>query len=371
MKQLMKTGQWLLASIFVFGVVATAVAQTSPMELNDAGLPGSVLVFPYFLRGNVDVNGVLHPKTEIEINVSCPTGTLCQEGARVKLAAHWVCPADQNPANKYVCRETDFIMQTTVDATVTLNPDNNPPAVGFFTSTAPPQGGVRVAPCRVGYLVVWVIDQFDRAIKWDGLVGNAVVRPTADAAEAYNAIPIQAVSTMALNAFTDVDGSGDLDFDGVSEYKAVTGTVIGSVRYDELATGPAPDADAVHSTLVLLTLDVRSNRPNAPVFTDLYFYNQFEVPTSTFVEFICWGSFPLYKIDENLTRALQGSRKGYVRSGLATKEDIFGINDPHTGPATLLGIIFTRERGTNGMAERSYSLSLYNDGVPVPTSFEP
>lgn len=371
MKQLMKTGRWLLTSIFVFGVVATAAAQIEAQELNDPSIPGSVLVFPYYLRGNVDINGVLHPKTEIEINVTCPTGSLCQEGSRVKLLAHWVCPASQNPSSKFVCRETDFIMQTTVDATVTFNPDNNPPAVGFFNSTAPPQGGVRVAPCREGYLIVWVVDQFDRAIKWDGLVGNATVRPTADAAEGYNAIPIQAVSGLALNAFTDVDGTGDLDFDGETEYKAVTGTIIGSVRYDEPTTAPAPNANAVLTTLILLTLDVRSNRPNAPVFTDLYFYNQFEVPTSTFVEFICWGNFQLSRIDENLTRALQGSRKGYVRSGPATKEDIFGINDPQTGPATLLGIVFTRERGSNGQPERSYSLSLYNDGAAVPTTFEP
>jgi len=361
--------------MLAFGLVASAGAQDpGTLQLNDSEAPGSVLVFPKFVRGSFDIDGILHPKTEIEVGVTCPRGELCFEGQRVKLMAHWVCPGSQSSRSKFICKETDFVIQTTVAATVTFNPDNNPPAVGFFNSTAPPQGGIRVAPCQKGYLVVWVIDQFDRPIKWDGLVGTATLRPSATAVDAYNAIPIQAVSTLAHAALTDVDGQGDLDFDGVTEYKAVTGAVTATVRYDSDAAAPAPPAPgriAVNTHVTFLTLDVFSNRPNAPTFVDLVFYNQFEVPTSTFVEFICWGEFLLSKIDENLSQGIQGTRKGLFESGPAEKVDIFGIGASE-GPVTLLGIVETKERNAADTENaRSFSYSLNNDGIPVPTVFVP
>jgi hypothetical protein len=285
-----------------------------------------------------------------------------------------VCPGSQKTSSKFICKETDFVMQTTVAATVTFNPDNNPPAVGFYTSTAPPQGGIRVAPCQQGYLIVWVVDQFDRPIKWDGLVGTGTLRPSATAVDAYNAIPIQAVTGIEHNTLTDVDGQDDLDFDGVTEYKAVTGAITATVRYDSdaaAAAPPVPGRLAVDTHLTLLTLDVFSNRPNAPTFVDLVFYNQFEVPTSTFVEFICWGQFLLSRIDENLDQGIQGSRKGLVESGPAEKVDIFGIGASE-GPVTLLGILETKERNAADTENaRSFSYSLNNDGVPVPTVFVP
>jgi hypothetical protein len=373
MKPLVKVGRWLFSGLFIFGMVTSATAQIET-DKNDPNAPGSVLVYPYFLKGGpIDIGGVPHAKTEIEVSVTCPRGQVCQEGARVKLIGHWVCPADQNPKNKYICRETNFVIQTTVDATVSFNPDNNPPAVGFFNSTAPPQGGIRTPQCNKGYLILWVVDQFDRPIKFDGLIGDAVVRANAHTAEAYNAIPIQAAEAIAHNAFIDESnqglGDGQLRFDG-TEYKMVTGTVIGSVRYDERTFDQAGErTGAVQTNLILLTLDVLSNRSNAPTFANLYFYNQFEVPTSTFVEFICWGDFPLSKIDNNLTRTVQGSRKGYFKSDPAEKVPFLGVPDPQIGPVTLLGIVVTRERGSAG-PEQSYSYSLYNDGIPVPTYFE-
>jgi len=352
----MKTVRGLLLGLLTFGLATSAVA------LNNSEIPGSVLVFPKFLRGNVTIDGILHPSSEFEIGVTCPKGVNCFEGQRVKLQAHWVCPGSQKPREKFICRETDFVMQTTVTATITLNPDNNPPAVGFYGSSAPPQGGVRLAPCKTGYLIVWVVDQFDRPIKWDGLVGTAVLRNTAASADAYNAIPIQAAKGLEPGALTDVDGDGKLDFDQ-SEYRAVTGAITGTIRYD------SDTAPLVVTTLTLLTLDVRSNRPNAPTFVDIDFYNQFEVPTSTYAEFICWGEFKLSDIDQNLSQALQGSRKGLLQSGPAEKVDIFGIDDPQEGYVTLIGIVETRELSAAG-DETSYSYSLYNDGNYVPTYFK-
>lgn len=361
--KVVKTARGLFLAMAVLGLAASASAQ-DPGISNNSETPGSVLVFHKFVRGSVDIEGVLHPKTEIQIGVTCPAGVLCQEGQRVKLVAHWVCPGSQSPRSKYICRETDFIMQTTVGATVTINPDNNPPATGFFNSSAPPQGGVRVAPCQKGYLIVWVVDQFDRRVKYDGLVGTAILRPSADAADAYNATPIQAAAGLLHGDFTDVDGQGDLDFDG-TEYKAVTGAVSGTVRFDNATTAPL-----AHTYVTFLTLDVFSNRPNAPTFVDFIFFNQFEVPTSTFVEFICWGEFSLSKIDENLSSALQGGRNGLLVSGPAEKVDIFGIGATE-GSVTLLGIVETKEKGAANGVVRSYGYSLNNDGFPVPTVFVP
>jgi hypothetical protein len=362
--KLMKTGRWLLVSLFAFGIVTSAVAQ----ELNDPSVPGSVLVFPKFVRGSVgvDASGRTIPKTEIEISVTCPKGQRCVEGTRVKLLAHWVCPGIQKSSTKYACKETDFVLFTTVFGTLTFNPDNNPPLEGQWPGVTPPQGGVRVPACPKGYLVVWVVDLSDNPIKYDGLIGDAVVRYDDGGAHAYNAYPIQAVSTLVHGAPTDVDVHGDLDFDGLTEYKAATGAIVGSVRFNEPATtSPA----SVVTSLTLLTLDVRSNRPNAPTFVDLVFFNAFEVPTSTYWEFICWTQVNLPKIDENLTRALQGSRKGLVVSGPAEKVDIFGIDDPQEGYVTLIGIVETRELSAAG-DETSYSYSLYNDGNYVPTYFK-
>lgn len=364
--KLMKTVWVLLFGTLAFGLAAAAVAQ----ELNDPSVPGSVLVFPKFVRGNVgvDASGRTIPKTEIEISVTCPPGQSCVEGTRVKLLAHWVCPGSQKSHDKYICRETDFVLFTTVFGTLTFNPDNNPPLEGQWPGVTPPQGGVRVPACEKGYLVVWVVDLSDNPIKYDGLIGDAVVRYADGAAHAYNAYPIQAIEGLGHGAKTDVDFHGDLDFDGLTEYKAATGAIIGTVRYNEPATTPAPSASVVTS-LTLLTLDVRSNRPNAPTFVDLVFFNAFEVPTSTFWEFICWTQVNLEKIDENLTRGLQGSRKGLVVSGPAEKWNFNGVDDPQEGYVTLIGIVETRERRAAG-GEASYSYSLYNDGNYVPTYFK-
>ena len=126
-------------------------------------------------------------------------------------------------------------------------------------------------------------------------------------------------------------------FDGApGHYQAVTGQVLGNVGY----IGNA------ETFLTLLTLDVKSNRPNNPVFVDL-------VSTST--EFICWGEVPITAINT-----------GVFVSAPATKVGIFGVSDD-TGPTTLLGLSGTVE---NFGGRVSFS-NLFNSSVPVPTHFLP
>src|SRR4029077_8236408 len=77
--------------------------------LSDSEEPGSVIVFPKFIRGTVTLpEGGTVPRTEIEIGVVCPKRAICAEHAPVKIRLHWVCPGSQDPSSKFVCKETDF-----------------------------------------------------------------------------------------------------------------------------------------------------------------------------------------------------------------------------------------------------------------------
>ena len=200
-----------------------------------------------------------------------------------------------------------------------------------------------------------------------------VREPLAEAG--YNAIPIQADPALANGAAVTTNGNGALMFDGAAgHYQAVTGQVMGDIRYTNLTTGPT----FTLGVLTLLTLDVKSNRPNNPVFVDLDFFggnpsaigNENQLSTST--EFICWEEIPITQIDPNLRTTLMG-RKGVFVSAPATKVGIFGISD-ETGPTTLLGLSETLEGGVFPPVApwpRASFSNLFNSSVPVPTRFLP
>src|SRR4029453_17125582 len=90
----------LLTVLFVGLALLVAPAATMGQmaavgELNDSQEPGSVLVFPKFLRGTgatTDQGNLA--RTEIEISATCPRGATCTDGQTVILRAHWVCPGD-------------------------------------------------------------------------------------------------------------------------------------------------------------------------------------------------------------------------------------------------------------------------------------
>jgi hypothetical protein len=348
----------LFAALALLVAPAGTMGQTG-VELNDSQEPGSVLVFPKFLRGRVTTpdQGVL-ATTEIEISATCPRGATCTDGQTVILRAHWVCPG----ALSSPCRETDFTLRTTVRGSLFFNPENIPPA----------NASVPIPPCSGGYLIAWVVNTAGQPIKFDGLIGDAIIREGPDAAGAYNAIPIQAVSALATGALVSLGESGALVFDGLdAHYKAVTGTVIGTVRYNRVFTPPTQAP--IVTSLTLLTLDVRSNDFNFPTFVDLDFFTSTEVLLSTFTTFVCWNEIALTAIDPNLVETFMG-RKGLVQSAEAEKVAIFGIDDK-AGPVTLIALIDTREftllpSGAPTLT-RGYIYSTYNDSRPVPTSFVP
>ena len=351
--QIALTGVGFLFIGFSMTSSPPACAQALDPRLADSQQPGSVIVFPKFIRGFVSPDGVPTPSTEFEVGVVCPKGAICPEQQRVKIRFHYVCGTNEgDTTNSFICRETDFDAQTTVNGKLIFNPEATTPPGNFITPL--PQ-------CQRGYLIGWVIDQFDRPIKFDGLIGDAVLRESSTAVSAYTAIPIQAHSELATGALVALGGAGNLVFDGQpGHYQTVAGRIFGDVAYD---------APRRATNLTLLTLDVKSNRPNYPTFVDINFYNAQEALLSTSTEFICWGERQLStQIDTNLTGAGMGSRKGVFVTDPAEKVPIFGISDD-AGPATLLGLVETLEGPT--LTERQYTYGVFNDGEPVSTVFRP
>jgi len=235
----------------------------------------------------------------------------------------------------------------------------------------------------------------DLPIKFDGLIGNAVIRnpnlvagPHAGMStglSAYNAIAIQADPALA-NLAPIANQPGPLLFDGApGHYTAVTGVQIGDVRFDKMAAGSPPPNILGKTNFNFPTLDIRSNAPNSPTFVNLNFWNEslgsavgstnpaFEHLTSTAVEFVCWTQVPLSALGGgSLTQAFQGTRSGVVIAGPAGK-----IADGHApgdlpGPATLIGLVETVEgTAANDFLERKYNFNMSTDGVPVSTAFVP
>jgi len=372
-------------------LAAPAFAQVRATTLSDSQEPGSVIVFPKFIQGTVKLpEGPSAPISELEIGVVCPKGVICPEHEPVKIRFHWVCgTSEADLAGSFVCKETDFDINATVYEKIVLTPNGE--IAGLYTPGLPnhfapapecPNGG--------GYLIGWVISPTnDQPIKFDGLIGDAHLRPGSPASATgvgsptaladYDAIPIQADPKLANGATVTTNGNGALVFDGAAgHYQAVTGQVAGDVRYNNLTTGPT----FTLGVLTLLTLDVRSNRPNNPVFVDLDFFggnpstigNENQLSTST--DFICWEEVSLTAISTDLTTAEMG-RKGVFVSAPAVKEGIFGISDA-TGPVTLLGLSEVLEGGTfpsaptsPGPWPRASFSGLFNSSVPVPTKFLP
>jgi hypothetical protein len=358
--------------------------------------PGSVVVFPKFLRGLVVVDGVSLPQTEIEVGIVCPHHTVvntdgtttivnefCAEHQPVKIRFSWVCPAFQG-MDSQICRQNNFDVFGTVNGKIVFDPEN-------LTITGSNSVNVATPPCPMGYLIGWVINPAnDQPVKFDGLVGDQVIRESPTAVSAFNAIPIQAadetsssfgttpvVGTSVITTGPSVVGLPQLEFDGVvGHYKAVSHTIMGDVKFtNDPASGALPIRSA--SFLTLLTLDVLSDFPNNPTIVNINWWNESnalspnsplsEKLLSTSLEFICWTEIPLISIDPNLTASQMGTRKGVFRSTQATKVGFAGVADT-TGPVTLLGLVETLEGPT--LTERTYFYPTFNNSDPVATSFQ-
>jgi hypothetical protein len=343
--------------------LALPLAAVQAVTVNDSEEPGSVVVFPLFEKGTVMTadQGVL-PRSSFEISVVCPPGATCSDGDDVDIKAHWVCGgSDKNPFAP--CLETDFTINTTVNGTVRFNPNTSicSPGPGFQNLEG--CGSIQLPPCQNGYLIAWVVNESGQNIRFDGLLGDAVIRESSGAATAYNAIPIQAAEVVWTP--DDITAGEPLQFNG-SYYKRVTGKIYASARYDVINSS---HVDQDRTELILLTLDTLSNRPNFPTYVDLNFYNEVEQVKSATTHFTCWGRTGNFNTAFGLNNTF--GTKGLVESTRAQKVPLAGIND-WGGPVTLLGLLTTREFNPAGTALlRQYIYPLLNDSKGVSTTFVP
>jgi len=347
---------WLLF-LLAMGLALGVAAPAGAWGLNDSQEPGSVLVFPHFVTGTVFVPDQMgtapnvmskFPVTELVISATCPHGVSCPFGTTVNLKAAWICPGESSDA---ICKQTDFHLKVTVNGTISFDPEK------LFDPLVPnPQ-----CSDGHGYLIVWVVDDpgMDNPIKFDSLLGNAVIRRQglglSTTAAQYNAVPIQGGDCCAQGGIT---GDGHLVFDGHS-YRQVTGTIIGTVPYDKLS----PRFERV-TVLRLLTLDVNAGVRNPLTHVHFDFYTPDERIESADGSFYCWFSQPLFQIDSNLTTGFMGTKGLVVGSAF----HLAPAGDP---PVTLLGVIDTQEYDLTENIAREYYSELSNDSVGVPTIFSP
>ena len=346
-------------------VLVTPAFALPPTALSDSGQPGSIIIYPKFVNlPAVNVDGITVPRTEIEIGAIClpaflAAGNSCAEHQPVTVLFRWVCPGAEG-VNSNICPEEDFEVNLTANGKLAFSADGIP-----INSNSPL---VPAAPCPRGYLIGSA--QSDLPIKFDGLIGNAIIRgenlvagPNAGSStgiSAYQAITIQA-------------GTG------------ITGLQIGDVGFDKTAAGdPLPNVLS-KTALIFLTLNVLANQPNDPTLVNLDFWNEslgnavgstnqaFEHLTSTSVEFLCWVQVPLSALaGGNLTQAFQGTRKGVVIAGPAQKVRDGNAPGDTPGPVTLIGLVETVEgTAANGFLERKYNFNMSTNGVPQPIAFVP
>jgi hypothetical protein len=335
--------------LFCLAVTLALATPAFAWPLNDSETPGSVLVFPSFHTGLVLTpdNGY-QARTRFEISVVCPPGADCSGINQVKLRGHWVCKGDPTST---ICAEVDFDLYTTINGTITFDTDNQgsnntdyPPMPPCFQSNPLEEenGG--------GYLIVWAIDpSSNQAIKFDGLIGDEVILGSSLSARAHGAIPIQAGEKLAFLQATDVNGNGALDFDGC-EYKQVTGSIYGSVKYDQAVP-------TVETSLVLLTLDVLANQPNPLTLTGLNFYNEYETLMSSAANFICWGEFHLADLPGG----------GFLNTNFGTKGLVTGGPAVQNGAAaTMIGVVETEEEFLNPVTVTGSTTITIVPGKPLP-----
>jgi hypothetical protein len=122
---IMKSVRFLVFLVPALALAMPTVAQVRPVTLSDSQEPGSVIVFPKFVQGTINLDGVTTPMTEIEVGVVCPKGVTCPEHQPVKIRFHWVCGAVEG-VNSQICRENNFDITTTVNGKVVFGPDGIP-----------------------------------------------------------------------------------------------------------------------------------------------------------------------------------------------------------------------------------------------------
>jgi hypothetical protein len=364
---ILKNTLYLLSVIPALALATPAVAGDSSPTLAQPNEPGSVIVWPRFETGSVNVfpgtaGQFQAPKTLIELG-----NTSNSDNVTVHL--EWVCPGATNGELASVCASEDFFVKLTPNQKVTFNPSGIASPIPSDYNETTSSGNiipVPTAPCPRGYLIGWVVNSSLQPTANDVLVGDAVLRDFGTDLQQAPAFTIQSVSG-------SYNGGSNLIFDGQSgHYAAVTGQVYGDVSYDSNVNPPYHN-----EALILLSLDIKTDgETNDPTLVPLDFYNFNELPVSVGpYQFTCWGQVELSQgLDGFLTTEGIGTYGGTTRhdKGLVISgQAVDGIDS--TTHRTLLGIIVTTEGSSPGAwaATTAYLTGFSNNSIPVPTTFIP
>ncbi|HKM70089.1 MAG TPA: hypothetical protein VJX94_08535 [Stellaceae bacterium] len=389
MKQLLNL--WFRANARLLLPLIPAIALTmlltnvSQAALANFAVPGSVIVFPKFQQGTVVVNDVTLPSTEIHVGAVCPsdeTPSACAN-EKVTILFNWVCPGYQTTGG-YVCESNDFIVTISVNGEAVFYP-------GTGTSTYTPLPGLTVVPyasCSRGYLIGVVINNRQQLARFDGLIGNAVLRNAQGIEEAYSALAIQAdpntpegnILSYPGAPFSVTDVKAQIVFDGgPGHYLQPPGQFSGEVAYDSDVKAPFTDTQ-----LILLTLDVVRDGFNPSTTVNLNFYadNQDEI-ASVNTSFICWEEVKLSSnfaspsnawLSNSLTAAGAASAGGTSNTGVVTSGQAFRARFPnlqHRFDVSLLALVETTSGLTAGpqSATQSHIFQTFNNSLPIAATF--
>jgi hypothetical protein len=363
MNFMMKSAALLLPAI-ALATPAFAGNESSSPVLADSLEPGSVIVWPKFETGSVNV----FPGTAGQFSAARTLIELGNVGnSDVTVHLEWVCPGVTVGEIPSVCPALDFFVTLTANQKVTFNPsDIVNPIPSDYNETVGGTIPVPTAPCPRGYLIGWVVNSSGQPTAANVLVGDAVLRDFGTDLQHEQAITIQAVS----DSYT---GGSSLIFDGQSgHYAAVTGQVYGDVSYDSNVNAPFHN-----EALIFLSLDINTaGEMNDPTLVPLDFYNYNEQVVSIGpYQFTCWGQVELSQgLDSFLTTEGMGTYGGSTRhdKGLVISgQAVDGTNS--TTPRTLLGIIETTEGSAPGAwaMTTSYLTGFSNNSIGVATKFVP
>jgi hypothetical protein len=253
-----------------FSAVALAAAALAPSSLADGRNPGSALIYPIqrsgFTLGNPE-GGFFFTIVTVTNNNLTPA-TPFSFGGSTNVQYEYVNTIfnPQFPLKPLHCAVNDRVEFLTPADTFAVLTNCHNASVG-----------------QEGYLVISAQDpaKFKTAWSFNHLMGSEMVVTALGGVYSLNAIPFS--SPLPEGDETDLDGDGQLDFDG-SEYEGVPDTL-----YIDSFVALAPSS----LTLINLTGGVDFN---ATVKFDIWNDNEF--PLSATETFRCWFEEPLQVVSE-------------------------------------------------------------------------
>jgi hypothetical protein len=290
---------------------------------------GSVIVIRKFIKGSVVVdNGLVPvPATEIAISVDC-LSVPCPDHQQTIIRAHWICPASEsseptaNPtSDRNVIRQTSFKFTVPHNGTAVFTPNGT---VIRGSNSVP----VHVAPCPKGFLIAYVVNEMGQPISFNALTGHVTLREDGSAVSSLAGVPIPADPDWQTGEPLNCSPDGALIFDGgPGHYAELKSRVRQNFRF----------ASRFADTFItLMTLNVRSNRPNLPTFVPFEFFNQHAQRIEKSTQFVGWTE---RRLDTIVTFEEMGTRWGLAFSGEAMKIPRAGVSDDAPGPVSLLGLM--------------------------------